>query len=202
METNNELTAERSLEIIKKQIELSRMSTEKNAGLPMIIWGSLVCITALIVWYLWGTTGNAAWNFLWFIMAAVGWGCTIYMNKKEKNSNIPITLISNVMNKTWLSFGIFASILPIFIYVVAPLLFDKFLIGYSYTPLVILLLGIATTITGLILKNGWITMGGIIGGIIGFILAVLYAGPYEMLVMAGVGVITLLIPGIMVNRRK
>ena len=77
METNNELTAERSLEIIKKQIELSRMSTEKNAGLPMIMWGSLVCITALIVWYLWNTTGNAAWNFLWFIMAAVGWGCTI-----------------------------------------------------------------------------------------------------------------------------
>ena len=124
------------------------------------------------------------------------------MNKKEKNSNIPITLISNVMNKTWLSFGIFASILPIFIYVVAPLLFDNFLIGYSYTPLVILLLGIATTITGLILKNGWITMGGIIGGIVGFVLAVFYAGPFEMFVMAGVGVITLLIPGIMVNRRK
>ena len=135
METNNELTAERSLEIIKKQIELSRMSTEKNAGLPMIIWGSLVCITALIVWYLWGTTGNAVWNFLWFIMAAVGWGCTIYMNKKEKNSNIPITLISNVMNKTWLSFGIFASILPIFIYVVAPLLFDNFLIFLFFLSL-------------------------------------------------------------------
>ena len=202
METNNELTAERSLEIIKKQIELSRMSTEKNAGLPMIMWGSLVCITALIVWYLWNTTGNAAWNFLWFIMAAVGWGCTIYMNKKEKNSKAPITLISNVMNKTWLSFGIFASILPIFIFVVAPMLFDKFLIGYSYTSLVILLLGVATTITGLILKNGWITAGGIIGGIAGFILAVLLAGPFEMLVMAGVGIITLLIPGIMVNRRK
>ena len=202
METNNELTAERSLEIIKKQIELSRMSTEKNAGLPMIMWGSLVCITALIVWYQWNTTGNAAWNFLWFIMAAVGWGCTIYMNKKEKNSKAPITLISNVMNKTWLSFGIFASILPIFIFVVAPMLFDKFLIGYSYTSLVILLLGVATTITGLILKNGWITAGGIIGGIAGFILAVLLAGPFEMLVMAGVGIITLLIPGIMVNRRK
>lgn len=202
METMNELTAERSLEIIKKQIELSRMSTEKNAGIPMIMWGSLVCITALIVWYLWGTTGNAAWNCLWFIMAFIGWGCTIWMNKKEKKSGVPNTLISTMMNKIWLSFGIFASILPIFIYVLAPLFLGKLGIGCSYTPLVILLLGIATTITGLILKNNWITTGGIIGGLAGFVLAIQYVGPNEMLVMAFVGIITLLIPGIMVNRRK
>ncbi len=202
MENNTEMTAERSLEIIKKQIELSRISTEKNAGLPMIIWGLLVCITSLLVGHLWNTTGNAAWNFLWFIMALIGWGWTIWINKKEKQSHVPLTLLSNVMNNIWFSFGIFASVLPIIMFVIAPLCFGSFVLDCSYTALVILLLGVATTITGLILKNGWITTGGIVGGVAGFILALLFPGPYEMLVMAGVGVITLLVPGIIINRRK
>ena len=41
METTNEMTAERSLEIISRTIEQSRRSMEKNAGMPMVIWGVL-----------------------------------------------------------------------------------------------------------------------------------------------------------------
>ena len=50
--TINELTAEISLEIIKRQIEQSRKELEKNAGMPFITWGVLVFVTTLSVQYL------------------------------------------------------------------------------------------------------------------------------------------------------
>jgi len=51
------------------------------------------------------------------------------------------------------------------------------------------------------LKNGWITAGGIVGGLAGAASAMLIQGPDEMLVMAGVSLVSLIIPGIMINWR-
>ena len=57
METNNEMTVERSLEIISRHIEQSRKDITKNAGLPMILWGVMTIVTGCIVGYMWKTTG-------------------------------------------------------------------------------------------------------------------------------------------------
>ena len=201
MENNNELTAERSLEIIKRQIEQSRKDTEKNSGTSLIVWGTMVFITALLVWYLWSTTGQGAWGFLWFAMAFIGWMLMIWQGKKEKRTHLPKTIITQMMSNVWLAFGIFASSFPILMFVVAPLLFGKFALGYGITSIIVLLLGMSTTITGLLLKNGWITAGGIVGGLAGAASAMLIQGPDEMLVMAGVSLVSLVIPGIMINWR-
>jgi len=201
MENNNELTAERSLEIIKRQIEQSRKDTEKNSGTSLIIWGAMVFVTALIVWYLWSSTGNGAWGFLWFAMALIGWMLMIWQDKKNKRSHMPKTIITQMMGNIWFAFGIFASSFPILMFVVAPLLFGKFAMGYGITSIITLLLGMSTTITGLLLKNGWITAGGIVGGLAGAASAMLIQGPDEMLVMAGVSLVSLIIPGIMINWR-
>lgn len=202
METTNELTAERSLEIIRKQIELSRKDTEKNAGTPMIWWGAWVTVTALIVGHLWLTTGSSVWNMLWFAMAIIGWGGMFWMDRKEKKSKLPRTIISKAIGYVWYAFGIFASALPILMYVVAPLLFNTRVAGVNYTPIIILMLGLSTTITGLILHNRWITGSSIVGGLAGTALAYVFMGPYEMLVLAGVTLITLVFPGIMINLQK
>lgn len=202
MENNNELTAERSLEIIKRQIEQSRKDTLKNAGIPLIIWGAMVVVTALIVWYMWSTTGSGMWGFLWFAMGFIGWMLMIWQGKKEKKTHIPKTIITQMMSNIWFAFGIFASAFPVLMFLVAPLLFGKFALGFGITSIIILLLGLCTTITGMLLKNGWITAGGIIGGLAGAASAILLQGPNEMLVMAGVSLISLVIPGIMINRRK
>ena len=201
MENTNEMTVERSLEIIKKYIDQSRKDTTKNAGLPMIIWGGLCLVTGLIVWYLWNTSGNAAWNNLWFAMALIGWGITVWMSHREKVERQPQTFISMVMGHIWLSFGIFASVLPILMYVLMPLVGIPYF-GVSYTPLIILLLGLCATATGFILHHGWIVAGGIIGGLLGAVLADWLHGPTESLVMAGVALVALIIPGILINWRK
>ncbi|MBO7553057.1 MAG: hypothetical protein J6T82_03375 [Bacteroidaceae bacterium] len=201
MENNNELTVERSLEIIKRQIEQSRKELEKNAGMPFITWGIMVIVTALIVWYMWSSTGNSNWCFLWFLMAIVGWGIMVWQGKKEQSHNVPRTIITKMMSHIWFSFGIFASIFPVLMFVVAPLIFGKFALGYGITSIIILLLGLCTTITGLLLKSKWIVAGGIVGGLFGAAAAILLSGSSEMLVMAAIGLISMVIPGIMINRR-
>ena len=201
MENNNELTVERSLEIIKRQIEQSRKELEKNAGMPFITWGIMVIVTALIVWYMWSSTDNSNWCFLWFLMAIVGWGIMIWKGKKEQSHNVPRTIITKMMSHIWFSFGIFASIFPVLMFVVAPLIFGKFALGNGITSIIILLLGLCTTITGLLLKSKWIVAGGIVGGLFGAAAAILLSGSSEMLVMAAIGLISMVIPGIMINRR-
>lgn len=202
METNNEMTVERSLEIISRHIEQSRKDITKNAGLPMILWGVMTIVTGCIVGYMWKTTGSANWNFLWFFMAIIGWVIMLWMSHKEKRKKLPVTFMSQVMSSLWLAFGIFASALAILLYVMAPFAFSTRIVYISYTPIIILLIGVCTTATGLILKQGWITAGGIIGGLAGAALAYSLPGPYEAFVMAGVALVTLLIPGIMINGRK
>ena len=48
-----ELTAERSIEIIRETIEKSRRDVERQAGTPLIVWGSLVAFTAVIIGHSW-----------------------------------------------------------------------------------------------------------------------------------------------------
>jgi len=203
MEATNEMTAERSLEIIRKHLDQSRKELTKNSGTPMVWWGCLVCITALIVGYLWKSTGSPSWNALWFAMAIIGYGGNYLIDKKEKREHVPQTFVSKMISYVWLSFGIFAVTDAVLIFVVAPSLGYITPLVNHYTVIIILMVCLCSTITGLILKNLWITLGGFLGGIIGAAVAdVLATGYYQMMTMAAVAVVALIIPGIMINLKS
>ena len=46
----NEMTPEKSLQVITEAISRSRRDFEKNAGKPMILWGVIVMIFSFITW--------------------------------------------------------------------------------------------------------------------------------------------------------
>ena len=198
MENVNEMTAERSLEIIRKHLNQSRKELTKDAGTPLIWWGGLVFITALIVNHLWKATGNPSWNFLWFLMAIIGYAGNYLMDKKEKQAHVPQTFISKTIGYVWLTFGVFAITLAVLAFVVAPALGYHTPLINHYTVIIILLVCMACCTTGLILKNLWITIGAFLGGIFGATVADMMAN-YQMLAMAAVAVVALIIPGIMIN---
>ena len=54
MEVDNNLTAERSLEIIRESIERSQRTIHKNSALPLIWWGGCVVVFSLFIAYLYG----------------------------------------------------------------------------------------------------------------------------------------------------
>lgn len=60
----NDMTPEKSLQLISEAISKSRRDFEKNSGTPMIIWGITLMVFSLIIWLILRTTGNPLWNLL------------------------------------------------------------------------------------------------------------------------------------------
>lgn len=52
MEEITNMTAERSLEIIRESIERSQRTINKNSALPLIWWGACVVAFSLLIAYL------------------------------------------------------------------------------------------------------------------------------------------------------
>ena len=91
----NNFSAENSLRLIAETIDRSRRTIAKNSGKPLILWGVLVALTAMIIWALWSKTGSAAWNFLWFAMTAIGAVCMRFMTRNSER--VPDTEVSRML---------------------------------------------------------------------------------------------------------
>lgn len=190
METN-ELTPEKSLQIINEAIEKSRKDFEKNSGSPMIIWGSVVLIFSIVILLLLKMTGNLSWNFLWFGIPVLGWPLSSLL-LKGKCKNGGKSFISNTIGQVWITYGIFATVLSVVFAFMAP----QFT-GY----ITAVLLGFSAVMTGLILKNGYITAGGFITGL-GCTVALFFANNEIIpLFFALASILNLIVPCIMMNKR-
>ncbi|MBQ8097951.1 MAG: hypothetical protein IJ244_00305 [Bacteroidaceae bacterium] len=209
MEENNNLTAERSLEIIRKSIEQSRRDMVKNAGSPLIAWGILVALTAWLVGLLVKHTGTPFWYFLWFPMMFLGFGINHYINKRFHVR--PRSIIGDIVGYVWLSFGIISMAIPLVMYTAKHWAWHYFsqqyapdeilkmpIIHFPVTTVIVIMLGLCTTITGFVLKDNWIKAGGIMAAIGGAVLATIY-GQQNMQVISFVAVVGLLVPGIIMN---
>lgn len=196
MDNNEKLSAERSLKIISETIEQSRTDIMRNAGMPMIFWGILACITSVAVCYLWQTTDNPSWNALWFLMAIIGWSVTAAKSRKDKKR--PTNFFSRVLKISWISFGLFALIAA----VIGTLSFDStvYMVKLPITTVLILLLGLTGLITGLVLRHTFITAFSV-ASVVPANFALMYPGPYESLAICLTSLFILVIPGIIINRQ-
>ena len=168
MEENNNLTAERSLEIITEQIAQSRKTVSKEVGQSLFVSGLCVIGIAILTTICLLLTGNTLFYLLYGLIRIDNY------NKKDK-PKAPVSLVGSMVDKTWQTFGIFALSFCVF-----AVLFNFFM-GRINTPemyarfaihpfrIILLLMGMAITINGYILKSRWLIWCGIIGGIGGFI---------------------------------
>ena len=203
MEENKNLTAERSLEIIRESIERSQRTITRNSALPMIWWGVCVVIFSFIIAYLWKNHGGPAWNALWAVMWLVGYVGNWMIDKK--NETVPTTFVGKSISYVWTTFGIFCGgigfmfcfigngILPL------ELIMPKVYAFGCITSVISLCFGMGTTITGLIIRNRIIQVCGLIAGLGGFFCALHFPGHEQLYVMAAVAVIGLVVPGVLIQ---
>lgn len=213
METsNNELTAERSLEIISKTIEESRRNITRNSWVSMMRWGVSVAVIALVVGHLWkNTSAGPGANVLWGLLGILS---VVERKWLQRQPKLPETFLSKSITHVWTCMGIMAGSIGFFLGMMAmlnvriplPMLFNP---DYTYaithfpiTSLIILLMGIAGMITGRLLKSTAITVCCYIAGMFGSFLALVYAGPYEMVVLAGVAVVGLVVPALIIKTKE
>ena len=190
METNN-MTPEKSLQIISEVIAKSRRDFEKNAGSPLVTWGYIVLVFSVLIWFTLKETNNANWNFLWFGIPAVGWPLSLIRSKSKKKETTT-TFISNMLGNIWIVYGIFATLLATAFAFIKP----EFS-GY----ITAVLLGFAATMTGIVLKNKYITAGGLITGI-GCTIAIFFVERWDVALLFGVAaILNLIIPGYVMNKK-
>ena len=218
------LTAERSLEIITEQIERSRKSVSQDVGMTLLISG--FCIVGVAIIVIIGTllTNNWLFYLLYMLIPVFGWAIERYVKRKKPKA--PASIIGNMVDKTWQTFGIF--VVPFFVLSILfnnlmlhdALLFDNMQIFFQNriepVRIILLMMGMAVTINGYILKNRWMVWCGIIGGLGGFFwqafcLTETLAARTEMYVLNAIGAnlmmvvftfIGLTLPGWMIVRNK
>lgn len=138
--TNKHLTEAESLELISSMIQDSRARLARNSGTPFLIWGyttiAVSLFNALTLYLRW----SHSWAWSWFAIPIIGWIGMLLFNKTEPSAR---NYIDRVISIIWATTGI--SFLWYFI--------GAAIYGSSIAYLTILVMGVGTVITGLILKN-------------------------------------------------
>ncbi len=186
------MTAQESLNLISETMNNSRKEIVRNSGKYFVLWGVLLTVFSLLVYFLWKTTGKVAWNNLWFALPLIGYPLSRWAKNKEKDSRAE-NFISRINGGIWGTFGVFACSVALFS-VLYSQFFDSplttIVLGVTLSPQIVLLFGMAETISGITLKNWTIKIAGWITGIGG--LAIFYiaqVGAEQMLIFTFAGIV-------------
>lgn len=205
MEQNKELSAQESLALINETLSNSRQEITRRSGKYLLLWGILLTVFSLLVFVFWKTTGKAYWNFLWFVMPVIGFIAAAFLNKKE-TVEMPDNAVSRILAGIWRTFGVFAVSVALFTIIysranVNPL--GTVASVVNLTPMILLLFGMAETVSGVAVRNRAITVAGFLTGVGGLIVCYLLGSMGEadgMLLFTFAGVI-LAATGLIVKRK-
>ena len=200
----NNFSAENSLRLITETIERSRRTMAKNSGKPMILWGSLVAVTSVVIWLLWTKTGSPMWNFLWFAMSVIGAVCSRLIGRNQEQ--VPVSEISRILGKIWMWFGIFATGLFALVLLVAAIRAAADMGGViqlDMTMLILMMMGLCGAISGSILKLKPITASSVVATALSvvFLLMIPNGSPLQILTFLILGVFALIVPGVILQRK-
>ena len=200
----NNFSAENSLRLITETIERSRRTMAKNSGKPMILWGSLVAVTSVVIWLLWTKTGSPMWNFLWFAMSVIGAICSRQISRNQEQ--VPASEISRILGKVWMWFGIFATGFFALVLLVALLrsaLGMSGIIQIDMTMLILMMMGLCGAISGSVLKLKPITVSSVVATVLSviFLLMIPDGSPLQILTFLIMGVFALIVPGVILQRK-
>ena len=175
MEQNKEMTAQQSLQIISETFNNSRKEILRGSAKYFMLWG--------VIYLLWHLTGKPEWNFLWFAMPVIGYPIAALMGKYSKA--MPQNEVSKMLGNVWGVFGVFAITLSII---------AIFLVPMRVSLIIVIIMGLAECMSGVLLKNWTIIIGGFLLGVGGALFAMLVKGEAQLLIFT-LGGILLLVSG-------
>ena len=169
MEETSNMTAERSLEIITEQIAQSRKAVSKDVGQSLYVSGlctmGIAALITLVILVFKSTLGHLLWLLLPLIIHFA------IRNKYKEPAHAPASIVGRLVGKTWSTFAVFVSAFFIISIIwgfiacrlVKPDVYAS--VAIKVTPTIMLLMGMAVTITGHILKQRWLVIFGIVAGL-------------------------------------
>ena len=168
------MTAERSLEIITEQIEQSRRTVSQSTGQALYVSGLCTVAMSGIVAIVNYVSKTPLGHLLWLVLPVIIWIAlrNIFKNRQHE----PTSIVSSLVGKTWWTFAVFtvvffvlATLWTVFaVRLLSPQQIRFYSNVYSVTPTIMLLMGMAVTMTGHILRSRWLVVFGIVGGLMIF----------------------------------
>lgn len=187
MEQNKEMTAQQSLSLITETLNNSRRDILRGNSKYFILWGIVLTLLSLLIYVCWHFTGKASWNFLWFSMPLIGYPLAAILGKKDQG--MPKSELGRMTGGVWTVFGAFSICLS---------LIAVFAVPMHLTLLIVVILGLAESVSGVLLKNWPIIIAGFILGVGGAVMAMLIKSEAQLLLFT-LGGILLAITGLIVK---
>ena len=187
MEQIKEMTAQESLLLIAETFNKSRKGILRNSAKYFMLWGAMLTVISLVIYLLWHLTGKPDWNFLWFAMPVIGYTLAALMGKYDVA--VPQNEVSKMLSGVWRVFGAFAVTLS----AVA-----IFLVPMNVSLIIVIILGLAECMSGVLLKNWPVIICGFLLGVCGAVFAMLVKSEAQLLVFT-LGGVLLLITGLVMK---
>jgi hypothetical protein len=187
MKEKSEMTVNESLALITETMNNSRKAILRNSAKHFVLWGCVLMVLSFTIWQLWSSTGNPAWNYLWFAMPVIGYPLALVLSKKDETA--PQSEISRLIGYVWTAFGAFAISLSAVAVFAVPM---------HITLLIVVILGLAECISGVLLKNWPIIICGFILGVGGAVAAMLWKSEAQLLLFT-LGGLLLVVTGLIVK---
>ena len=183
MEQNKEMTAQQSLQIISETFNNSRKEILRGSAKYFMLWGTLLTVVSLVIYLSWHLTGKPEWNFLWFAMPVIGYPIAALMGKYSKA--LPQNEVSKRRGNVGGVFGVVAITLSSI---------AIFLVPRRVSLIIVIIMGLAECMSGVLLKNWPIIIAGFLLGVGGAVFAMLVKGEAQLLIFT-LGGILLLVTG-------
>lgn len=181
------LNEKESLELIAQMIQNTRNRLETNCGMPFLVWGYTTVFVSLLVWFLVVTTRNYHWQYLWFLLPVIA-GTGTYLSTRNQQPSIK-THLDKAINYIWLVFGMAGFLIS---------LLAMFACKLPILFIVLLLMGMGTTLTGLVIGYKTVIICGTLGAL-SSIGCLFYPGINQVLLFALAFIFMMIIPGHVLN---
>jgi len=185
------LNEQESMELITRMIQNTQRKLERGTGNIMLLWGYATVFTTILVWAMITYVGSHRFGYLWYLIPVIGITGLFLRKKRPKEVR---TYVDKVITYIWVVLGgtgFLLSTLSIWSFMwTLPILF-----------IVIIIMGMGSTLTGLVIEF----KPSIIGGIIGVLLSAIQVSglgyDIKMFSFALAFLVMYVIPGHILNYR-
>lgn len=186
----NKETANHDLKIVQEMISLARNRVTET-GFHFLLWGVLVIFASVSQYVLikYGF-GNVSY-YVWFAMPVVGVPVAFFYEIRKAKEQGSSLHFDRIYSQLWLGFGIALS-LSVFL---------SISFKVNPTPYILLLVGLATFVSGAILRFTPLIVGAIVFWLAAGVLP-LFDGVDSLLVNAFVIFIGYIIPGLLLAKKS
>lgn len=192
---NKQLTEKESLELISTMIKSSQQRMIDGAGKPFLIWGYLLVAVSLTILLLVRTTGNWAWTYLWFAPIVIGMPLMYLLTSKSRRSPKVTTFVDKVTTLIWSIFGVTCGLVTL-VATLSSLFLNQYIAIFTF---IMLLLGGALLLTGIIIKFKPLVFSGIASYLFAFWM-LFVTNPLDLFIIFAVAmVVVMVIPGHILN---